>query len=142
MEISPYNDTDRVWDTSKYHPKLSVITSRSRSFKVTRSRKGQTEIFGLGSVIHVFGSFFVKNAKMAIEHFLNGPSRTKFENQENTEIAGNGVKSGLFRSTKHQNSVNFIRYLPEISYTYTPDRVPSFIFRAFENSKIKLFLKK
>ena len=24
MEISQYNDMDRVWDTSKYHPKLSV----------------------------------------------------------------------------------------------------------------------
>ena len=24
MEISQYNDMDRVWDTSKYHPNLSV----------------------------------------------------------------------------------------------------------------------
>ena len=24
MEISGYNDIDRVWDTSRYHPKLSL----------------------------------------------------------------------------------------------------------------------
>ena len=107
MEISQYNDMDRVWNTSKFHSKPSVIISRSRSFKVSRSRKGQTEIFGLGSVIHVLGHCcFVKNARIAIEHFLNGPCRTKFENQENTEIARNRVKSGLFRSSKHHISVN------------------------------------
>ena len=88
MELSQCNDMDRIWDTSNFHSKPSVIISRSRSFKVSGSRKGQTEIFGLGSVIHALGQFFfVKNARITIEHFLNGPCRTKFENQENTEIA-------------------------------------------------------
>ena len=38
--------------------KLQLAYSRSRSFRVTRSRKGQTKKLCLGGVIHVLGSFF------------------------------------------------------------------------------------
>ena len=69
--------------------------------------KVKLKFFGLGGVIHVFGLVFVENTEITIEHFLNGPSRTNFENRENTDIAGNRVKNGLFRSSKHQNSANF-----------------------------------
>ena len=48
------------------------------------------------------GQFFVKNAKKTLEHFLNGPNRTNFQNRKNAEIAGNSVKNGLF-DLFHQN---------------------------------------
>ena len=43
MEISQYNNIGRVWDTSKYHPMLSLSI-----FKVKRSKKGQTNNFVFG----------------------------------------------------------------------------------------------
>ena len=50
MGISQCNDMDRVWDTPKYHPKVSVsIFKVIRSFKVTKSMKDQTENFSCGS---------------------------------------------------------------------------------------------
>ena len=48
-----------VWDTSKYHPRLSVSMLRSQSSKAMRSGKGQAENFGIGGVIHVLCQFFV-----------------------------------------------------------------------------------
>ena len=33
MEISQYNDMDRVWDTSKHDPKLSVIIFKIKVIK-------------------------------------------------------------------------------------------------------------
>ena len=48
----------------------------------------------------ILGQFFVKNAKMTLEHFLNGPNQTKFENRENAKISGNSVKNGHFRPSK------------------------------------------
>ena len=79
--------------------------------------------------------FFVNNAKMTLEHFLNVPNQTNFENRENTEIAGNSVKTGRFLSSKPQNWAIFSIYLLEIFYSYTPDRVLSQVFRLFENSE-------
>ena len=64
-------------------------------FKVTRSREVQTEMSCLAREIHVL-RFFVKDAKIALEHYLNGPNRTKFDNRENIEIPGNSVRSGVF----------------------------------------------
>ena len=42
--------------------------------------------------------------KLTLEHFLNDPNWTNFENFENTEIARNSMKNGLFQHSKHQNS--------------------------------------
>ena len=59
MEISRYIDMDRVCDTSKYHPKLSVSVFKVPvSFKVTRSKKGQTENCGFRRRDAFFGSVF------------------------------------------------------------------------------------
>ena len=44
---------------------------------------------------------------MTLEHFLNRPNQTDYENRENAEIAGNSVKNGNFRTSKHDNSVTF-----------------------------------
>ena len=42
-----------------------------------------------------YGQIFVKNAKMTLEHFLDGPNRTKCENwKKNAEILENRAKSG------------------------------------------------
>ena len=43
----------------------------------------------------LLGQSFVKNTKIALEHFLNGPNWTKFENRNNAQILVNSVKSGL-----------------------------------------------
>ena len=50
------------------------------------------------------GQFFVKNAKMTLEHFLNGLNRTNFENRKNAEFARNGMKNDRFRPSKRRNS--------------------------------------
>ena len=44
--------------------------------------KGMPKIWGLGDVMHVFRTVYIKNAKMALQHFLNGPNQTEFENKE------------------------------------------------------------
>ena len=41
---------------------------------------------------------------MTLEHFLNGPNRTNFENRKNAEITGNSVKNDRFRPSKRQKS--------------------------------------
>ena len=48
MKISQYNYMDRVWDTSKYDPMLSVSIF---NVKVTRSGEGQIKNVCLGRVI-------------------------------------------------------------------------------------------
>ena len=53
------------------------------------------------------GQIFVNNAKMALEHFVNGPNWTNFEYRKNAEIVVNSVKSGLFGHSKRQNSAVF-----------------------------------
>ena len=123
----------RVWDT-KYHlkPSLSIF-----KVKVTRSRKGQTENLGFGRRdICFWVSFSSRTRKMTLEYFWNGPNRANFESRENAEIAGNSVKMAFFDLQNSKTRVIFSRYLHEILYTYTPDRVLSHIFRIFENSRI------
>ena len=44
---------------------------------------------------------------MILEHFLNDPNRTKFENRENTGILVNSVKSGTLGHSERQNSAVF-----------------------------------
>ena len=121
---------------------LSIILSfpwaysRTRSFKVMRSRKDQTEnfVFGRrGSCFRV--NFSSRTRKMTLEHFLNGPNRTSFENQKNAEIAGNIVKNGRFRPSKRQNpgilkisTLNFV-------HVYTWQGTVIYIL-FYENSKI------
>ena len=61
-----------------------------------------------------WGPFFFKIAKNDIEHFSNGPNQTNFENQDNTEIAGNSVKMAF----KTPDLGYFSRYPHEILYIY------------------------
>ena len=96
----------RVWDTSSMILSLRWVYSRSRSFKVTRSKKGQIKILSLRRIIRVFRSVFIKNDKMTLKHFLSGPNRTTFENHENAEIPANSLKNGHLRPSKcHKLSI-------------------------------------
>ena len=81
--------------------------SRSRSFKATRSRKGQNKTFWFGRRDTYFRVSFSRMRKMTLERYLNGPNWTNFENRKNTEVARNSVKNRIFWSSKHQNSVIF-----------------------------------
>ena len=47
------------------------------------------------------------DAKNDRKHFLKDPNRTKFENRENAEIPGIGVKNDHFRSLKCHKLVIF-----------------------------------
>ena len=70
---------DRVWDTFKYPPKPSVTLCQ---IKVTRGhevKKVKFKILSFGDVIHIFGSDFRQKCKKTLEHFLNGPNRTKMK---------------------------------------------------------------
>ena len=104
LEISQYNDMDGVWDTSKYHPKLTVSIFK---VKITRSRKGQTENFGFGRRdTCCWVSFSSRTQNMTPEHFWNGPNRTNFEIgkiQKPKETAWKWP----FSTSKQQNSVIF-----------------------------------
>ena len=80
-----------------------------------------------------FGQIFVKNAKMTLEHFLNGPNRTKIENPENAEILVNNIKSCRFGHSERQNSAVFedsdlkfcTQILQQVSlYTYSVFFIP------------------
>ena len=89
---------DRVWDTSKYYPQLSLSIFK---VKVTRSTKGQTESLVREDMF--LDQSFVKNAKIA----LNGPNRTKLESRKHTKIPRNCITNGRFRPSKYQNSAIF-----------------------------------
>ena len=59
-------------------PKCCVALSQINVIKGQKVRKGQTQNFEFGWCDTMFlGNIFVKNAKMTLEHFLNGPNRTK-----------------------------------------------------------------
>ena len=133
MEISQYNNMCRVWDTSKYHPKLSLSI-----FKVTRSKKGQAKNFVFGRREACFKVTFSSwLRKMTLKHFWNGPNRAKIENRENTEILVNTVKNGRFRTSKYQNL--FICQDIYLKFNiYRPDRVLSPIFRFLKIRKFSL----
>ena len=80
--------------------------SRSRSFKVKRSRKGQTDIFGFGQRNTCFGvSFSSRMRKMTLQQLLNGKNRKKLKIGK--IIRKKQRENGLFRPSKHQNSVIF-----------------------------------
>ena len=116
----------------KYYPKLSVNIFK---VKVTRSRKGQTKNFGFGNRDTCFWvNFSSRTRKMTLEHSLNGPNPTYFENRENAEIGRNIVKITFFdlRNTK---TWPFYKIFCAILYTYTSDRALSQIFLFFNSIK-------
>ena len=114
---------------------LSIILSfgwaysRSRPFKVTRSRKGQTENFGFGQRGRCFWvSFSSRTRKMTLKHFFKGPNRENFEKRKNVEIVGNSVKMTVFdlqnakaRAFFEISTWNYVHvYTWQASFTYIP----------------------
>ena len=64
MEISQYNDMDRVWDTSKYHPKLSVSILKVKVIQGHEVKERSNLKFWVWAAWYMFsGQFSVKNAK-------------------------------------------------------------------------------
>ena len=45
---------DRVWDTSKYHPKPFLTLCKDKVIQGQEVKKVKYKMVGLGSVIHVF----------------------------------------------------------------------------------------
>ena len=80
---------------------------KSRSSKVTRSKRSSLKFWVCITWYMFLGQVSVKNAKMTQEHFLNGPNRTKCDHRKNAEIAVNSVKSGLLGHSRRQNSAVF-----------------------------------
>ena len=74
---------------------------------------------------------------MALEHFLNGPNRTKFENLANTEISWNCLKIAIF-SLQNIKTRPFSTISTGILGTHTPGRVFFIRILFFENAKIFL----
>ena len=129
MEISQYNDMDRVWDTSKYHPKLSVSIFKVKVIQSHEVKERSNWKFWFGQHYTCFWvSFSWRTRKMTLKDFLSRPNVKNFENRENAEIAGNSVNNGRFRPSKHQNSVifkmstwNFVHiYTWQGSFAYIP----------------------
>ena len=84
---------NRLWDYSKYHPKLLLHCDKSRSSWDARSKKIKFKSLGLGVVIYAFWSDFRQNAKNEPRKPFNGPNREN-ENQEKCRNIVNSVKSG------------------------------------------------
>ena len=117
-----------IFSRTRYHPKLSVNIVEVYVIQSHEVKEGSKENFMFGPRGYIrfgrrytcfLGYFFVKNAKVALEHFLNDPNRTKFENRENIENREIPVKSvklpfSIFKMPKH---CHFLRYLIEILYT-------------------------
>ena len=75
-------------------------------------------------------SFSSRTRKITLEHLLNGPIRTKFENRKNAEINGNSVKMAVFDLQNAQTraflKISRIHLIGLYQvYTYTPDRALS-----------------
>ena len=64
MEISQYNNIDRVWDTSKCHPKTSVTIFKAKVIQGHEVDERSNRKFYVWVPRYMFLSqFFVKNAK-------------------------------------------------------------------------------
>ena len=98
-------------------------------------------MFGFGGVIYIIWvSFSSRTRKLTLENFLKGPNRINFKNREYTEIAGNSVKNGSFRLSKHQNSVIFKISTRNFVQIYTWYVFPH-IFRFLKNRKFSSFFE-
>ena len=117
VEIRQCNNMGRVWDTFEYHLSFRWAYSWSKLFKAMGYGKVKLRIFCLGDVINVFRCFSSRMPKLTIEHFWNGPNRTKIENQENTEIPGKSVKMVIF-DLYNAKARSFSKYLLYILYLH------------------------
>ena len=85
-------------------------------------------------MIQVLGQFFVKNAKIdPITLFVLKIGKIQ-------KSPGKSVKM-VFFNLQNTETRSFSRYLLEILYQYTPDRVLSHIFRFWKREKFPHFLK-
>ena len=79
IEISQYNDTDRVWDTSKYHPKLSVSIFKVKVIQGHKAKERSNWKFCVLAAWYTFlGELFVKIAKNDPRTLNERPKSDKF----------------------------------------------------------------
>ena len=128
---------DRVWDTSKYHPKLSVSVLK---FKVIQGHEVNERPHWKFHVWVAWYMFFLvifpsRTRKMTLEHFLNGPSRTKYENLENTEIPWTAWKVAFSDLQNIKTRSCFKTFTWNCVHIYTW-RCPLAYIPVFENSQM------
>ena len=86
MDIIQYNDMDRVWDTSKHHPKVSVSILKVKVIQGHELKERSNWKCYVWAAWCMLGHFFVKNAKNDPRTLLNGPSRTNVTVQKGEEV--------------------------------------------------------
>ena len=75
---------DHVWDTSTYPSKTFMALRQVKVIQGHEVKKAKFKTLCLAGVVHVFRSDFCQERKkMTIEHFLNVPNQTTFENRKN-----------------------------------------------------------
>ena len=81
----------RAWDASKYDATLSMSIFKVKVIQGHEvKRKGQIKNFMFGTRDTCFYvSFSSRTRKMTLIYFMNGPTRTKFQNRKKW---GNSVK--------------------------------------------------
>ena len=90
MEISQYINMDRVWDTCKYYPKLSVSIFKVKILEGCGGKERSNCKF------YVCAQFFTKNATNGPRTHFERSKSGKIENRENAEIPDNSVKMAVF----------------------------------------------
>ena len=137
METSQYNDMDRIWDTSRYHPKLSVSIFKVKVIQGHKVKERSNWKFWVWVAWYMFlGQFFVKNAKNDPRTLFERPKSEKIlkigKMQKSPEI---GWKMAVFdllnaktRTFFKISTWNFVHvYTWQDSFTYIP------VFWKFEN---------
>ena len=142
METSQYNDMDRVWNTSKYHPKPSGSIFKVKVIQGHEVKGRSNGKFGIWAVGYLFlGQISSRTRK-------NDP-RTLFERSKSDNV----WKSREWRNRRKRREKwhfstyktpklgHFLRYPLEILYTCTPERFLSYIFLFWKFEKISIFWK-
>ena len=123
---------DRVWDTSKYRPKISVSKFKVKVIKSHEVKERSNWKFYVWAAWYMFFlvSLSLRTRKMTLEHVLNGPNRTKLGNWQNAESQETAWKNGRFQNTKIPTHDHVSRYPLAMLYTYTTNEALSYIFRS------------
>ena len=126
---------DRVWDTSKYHPKPFVTLCQVNVIQGQEVKKWHLKLW-VWVVWYMFlGQIFVKNAKNDPRTIFELKNGTIFFKSGNCRCPCKWSKKWPFRHSKRQNSAVFFKtstwnvvnlFIDKCSLTYIP---------VFENTK-------
>ena len=124
MKISQNDTMDRVWDTSRYHPKLFVSIFKVKVIQGHEVKGRSNRKFCVWAACYMFLCQFLRQKRENGPRTLfDGPNWTKFENRENAEFPGNSVKmtviqlqitkSRSFFKISTQNNADIMRVFPQ-----------------------------